>query len=333
MLQRITRWFRRKQNTARVDAPYVLPSDDPEVSPIVVEEPDEVQVAEVASLNSALLSRITPDQTGYSVRTRAVIEMKNGLGDLGAHVRSLGQRLQAQTLGQARLLEALTNLPTMLREVIPNGEEQNRALAAMKLALDEQADANRQFVEALKPLPEFVRAAGDLPETARKQVSALEQLTEQIQSGNTAAREQSEQVKIMVETMAQNDATKGQQVHGMVEQLTRFQRAQLKQQIGAIKAGQEALASQRRHQAELERNQQSRLNLIQREQAQVYLKLEEHFRSSARRQLLVTGLAAVLAIGALVFVALLAVGALGDDKPAPQAEIERNIPAGTVVSR
>jgi hypothetical protein len=333
MLQRITRWFRRGKADRTVEQPYVLPSDDPEVSPIIVEEPDEVHLAEVASLNSALLARITPDASGMSVRTRAVVEIKSGLEDLGSHVRSLGQRLQAQTMSNARLIEALSNLPQMLREVIPNGEEQNRALCAMKLALDEQTEANRHFVEALKPLPEFVRAAGNLPETARKQMWAMEQLTEQMEKGNLAAQAQSEQVKVMVETLAQQETAKGAQVQGMVEQLTRFQRAQLRQQVNALKAGQEAMASQRRHQAELERTQQSKLNMIQREQGQNFLRLEEHFKSNARRQMAITGIAAALAIGALVFVALLATGLFKDDQPSPIPEAERNIPAGTVVSR
>jgi chromosome segregation ATPase len=236
-------------------------------------------------------------------------------------------------MSNARLIEALTGLPQMLREVIPSSEEQTRALAAMKLALDEQAEANRQFVEALKPLPEFVRAAANLPETARKQMWALEQLTSQLEQGSNAAREQGEQVKVMVETLVQQNAEKGAQVQGMVENLARYQRAQLRQQVNALKAGQEALASQRRHQAELERAQQSRLNLIQRQQAQSFERLEEHFRSGARRQMVITGIAAVLAIGALVFAALVASGVFGGSKPAPQAEAERRIPAGAVVSR
>lgn len=333
MLQRITRWFRRSKPAAQVSAPYELPSDDPSISPIVVEERDEVQLAEVASLNSALLSRVMPDPAGVSVRTRAVVEIKSGLEDLGSHVRSLGQRLQAQTMSNARLIEALSNLPQMLREVIPSSEEQNRVLAAMKMAMDEQSEANRQFIDALKPLPEFVKAAADLPETARKQVAALEQMTSQLEQGNNAAREQGEQVKVMVETLAQQNADKGQQVQGMVENLARYQRAQLRQQVNALKAGQEALASQRRHQAELERTQQSKLNLIQREQAQNFLRLEEHFRTGARRQLVITGIAAALAIGALVFVALLASGVFRGEKPAPQAETERNIPADAVVEK
>lgn len=333
MLQRITRWFRRNKSGAPVETPYTLPSDDPEVSPILVEDRSEVQLAELSTLNSALLARVPAESPGYSVRTRAVVEIKSGLEDLGSHVRSLGQRLQAQTLSNARLIETLANLPQMLREVIPSSEEQTRALAAMKLALDEQAEANRQFVDALKPLPEFVKAAANLPETARKQMWALEQLTSQLEAGNNAAREQSDQVKVMVETLVTQDAEKGARMQGMVENLARYQRAQLRQQVGAIKAGQEALASQRRHQAELERTQQSRLNLIQREQARNFERLEQHFRVGTRRQMIVTGVAAALAIGALVFVAMLAAGMIGGDKPSPQAEAERNIPAGTVVSR
>jgi len=332
MFKRITGWFRRKSPASVALPQYVLPSDDPEISPIPVEDASDVQMAEVASLNSRLLSPVSADSAGWSVRTRAVVEMKNGLGDLGSHVRSLGQRLQAQTMGQQRLLEALTNLPLMLRDVIPSGEEQTKALAAMKLALDEQADANRQFVDALKPLPEFVRAAANLPETARKQMWALEKLTEQLEAGNQQATEHGQQVKVLVESLTENNGQNAQQMQGMVEQLTRFQRAQLKQQAAALRGGQAALASQRKHQIEMEKSQQSRLSAIAHTQAQSLHRLEENFRRSTRMQLVVTAAAALLAILALAAVAFVLSTANSSDTP-PQAEVQRHIPAGAVVSK
>lgn len=332
MLKRLTGWFRRKAPASTTQSQYVLPSDDPEVSPIPIEDASDVQMAEVASLNSRLLSPVGTDAAGWSVRTRAIVEMKNGLGDLGSHVRSLGQRLQAQTMGQQRLLEALTNLPMMLRDVIPSGEEQTKALAAMKMALDEQADANRQFVEALKPLPEFVRAAANLPEAAKKQMWALEKLTEQLEAGNREATEQGQQVKVLVESLAENNGKNAQQMQGMVEQLTRFQRAQLKQQAAALRGGQAALASQRKHQIEMEKSQQSRLSAIAHTQAQSLHRLEENFRRSTRTQLAVTAAAALLAVLALAAVAFVLSTGSGSDTPR-QAEAERNIPPGAVVSK
>ena len=149
MFKKLTRMFRKKT----VEETYELPSDNPEINPILVEDDDEIPPEEVVMLNSRLLAPVNPmDPSSMSVRTRAVVEMKNGLTDLGQHIRMLGQRLHAQSMGQSKLIEALSNLPEVLKDVLPNADEQNRALGALKLAMDEQTDANRTFVDALKRL-------------------------------------------------------------------------------------------------------------------------------------------------------------------------------------
>ncbi|MHC4839871.1 MAG: hypothetical protein ACYTDT_02780, partial [Planctomycetota bacterium] len=203
MFKFVTKMFRKKPQPEAVESTYELPSDDPEINPVLVQEiGDSVQLQEVASLNSQLLAPVTPNApSAMSVRTRAVFEMNNGIQDLSDHVRSLGQRLHAQSMGQAKLVEVLTGLPSILKEALPDKHEQNNALAALKLAMDEQNNNNKAFVDALKPLPKFVEAAANLPETARKQMWAMNELTKQLETSNDEAREQSSQVKLMVETI------------------------------------------------------------------------------------------------------------------------------------
>ncbi|MBZ0138041.1 MAG: hypothetical protein K8I27_16920 [Planctomycetes bacterium] len=335
MFKKLTRMFRKKTSH---EAPYELPSDNPELNPILVEDDDEIPSEEVVMLNSRLLAPVNPmDPAGMSVRTRAVVEMKNGLTDLGSHIRMLGQRLHAQSMGQAKLIEALSNLPATLKDVLPNPEEQNRALGALKLALDEQTDANRTFVDALKPLPQFVSSMANLPETAKKQMWAINELTKQLEEGNTQAREQGDQVKVMVETLAQSNGQKSEELQKTVEELTRFQKAQLKQAALAVKSNELARHSQRRHHTEIARNQQSRLTTLQRDQSRYFNRLEEHFKRSARNQYALTGVAVLLAVTALTFAALIATGvvSLGDKNPQNTAEtqIERPTDNDAIVSK
>jgi hypothetical protein len=332
MFKFVTRLFRKQP--AEI-AEYQLPSDDPGLNPIVVEETEEIPMEEVVALNSRLLAPVNPlDPANMSARSRAVVEIKTGLNDLGDHIRSLGQRLHAQSMGQAKLIEALSALPETLKSVLPNVEEQNRALGALKLALDEQAGANRTFVDALKPLPEFVQTMANLPETAKKQMWAINELTRQLEAGNVQAAQQSEQVKVMVETLSAGNEAKATELKQAVGELTKFQRAQLKQHALAVKSSEMARLSQRRHQTEVSRTQQSRLNAMQRDQSRHFNHLQENFRRSSRMQLTLTGVAIVLAAAALMFAALMAGGVfkLGAASQ-PTAEAPRVVDSDAVVSR
>jgi chromosome segregation ATPase len=336
MFKFVTRIFRKRSDN---NAPeYRLPSDDPELNPILVEDDGEdLAVHEVAALNSQLLARVNPlDPAGMSVRTRAIVEMKNGLGDLASHIRTLGQRLHAQSMGQSKLIEALSALPQTIKEVIPNGEAQTNALAAMKLALDDQTAANRQFVEALKPLPDFVAAAANLPETARKQMWALNELTKQLEEGNRATKEQGDQVKVMVETLSAGNTEQKAEISATLEQLANLQKTQLKHTVLAVKSNELARQSQRKHQSELLRANQSRLTAIHRDQVTHLGRIEEHFKASSRRQMVLAGVAAGLAVGALVLTALVATGVVklpgGDSAPAV-AQPERVVDKDAVVGK
>lgn len=332
MFKFVTRLFRKQP--AEFEQ-YHLPSDDPGLNPIVVEETEDIPMEEVVTLNSRLLAPVNPlDPANMSARSRAVVEIKTGLNDLGDHIRMLGQRLHAQSMGQSKLIEALSILPATLKEVLPNVEEQNRALGALKLALDEQAGANRTFVEALKPLPEFVQTMANLPEAAKQQMVAITDLTKQLEAGNVKATEQSEQVKVMVETFSAGQGAQTTVLQGAVEELTKFQKAQLKQQALAVKSNELARRSQLRHQTEISRTQQSRLTAIQRDQSRHFNHLQEHFRKSSRVQMALTGVAIVLAVAALTFAALIAGGVFKFGGTAqPTAEAPRVVDSDAVVSR
>lgn len=333
MFKKLTRMFRKKHE----EDVYELPSDNPEINPILVEDDDEIPPEEVVMLNSRLLAPVNPnDPSSMSVRTRAVVEMKSGLNDLGAHIRMLGQRLHAQSMGQAKLIEALSNLPETLKEVLPNAEEQNRALGALKLALDEQTEANRTFVDALKPLPQFVSTMANLPETAKKQMWAINELTKQLEEGNSQAKEQGEQVKVMVETLAAANGQKSEELQKTVEELTKFQKAQLKQAALAVKSSELARRSQRRHHTEIARSQQSRLNSMQRDQSRYFNRIEEHFKRSARTQLVLTGAAGLIAIAALTFAVLMGSGVIeigGKAQPTAETQTDRPVDDSAVVAK
>lgn len=337
MFKFVTRMFKKSETEAQ-EAPYQLPSDDPEVNPILVEDDgDEIPAEEVVMLNSRLLAPVNPlDPSNMSVRTRAVVEMKTGLNDLGSHIRMLGQRLHAQSMGQAKLIEALSILPATLQQVLPNMEEQNRVLGAMKLALDEQSESNHIFVEALKPLPTFVAAVANLPETAKKQMWAINELTKQLEDGNNHTREQSEQVKVMVETLTQSNDTKADELKNAVGELSKYQKAQLKQAALAVKSSELARRSQRRHQADISRTQQNRLSTIQRDQSRHFNRIEEHFKRTSRMQFAMTSIAVVLAVAALTFATLLATGTVklpGTQQPTAQAQPAQPVDESAVVSR
>jgi chromosome segregation ATPase len=337
MFKLVTRMFRKKTDKPAAD--YQLPTDDPEVNPILVEDDgEELAPQEAATLNSQLLVPInTLDPAAMSVRTRAIVEMKNGLGDLASHIRVLGQRLHAQSMGQSKLIEALTRLPQTIKDVIPSGEAQTNALAAMKIALEDQSNANRQFVDAMKPLPEFMKSVANLPETARKQMWAITQLTEQLDRSNDAVKEQGDQVKVMVEKLASGNDERSAELSATLEQLANLQKTQVKQTTLAVKSSELARKSQRRHQTEALTTQQTRLAAMQRDQSRHFNRIEEHFKTSARRQFAMTAVAVGLAIGAVTLAVLMATGTikLTDTSPVRTAETptERAVDSNAVVGK
>lgn len=334
MFKFVTKIFSKKkttEDTEDVSLNYELPSDDPGVNPVLIQEVgDSIQLQEVASLNSQLLAPAQIDGSGMSVRTMAVFEMKNGIHDLSDHVRALGQRLHAQSMGQAKLVEVLTGLPAILKDALPDKHAQNNALGALKLAMDEQNNSNKAFVDALKPLPKFVEAAANLPETARKQMWAMNELTKQLEESNDEAREQSKDVKLMVETIVEQNGEKADQVKKVVENLTKYQKAQLKQAALTLKSSEVARKQAGKHQQQVQRGQQNRMASMQRDQSRHFNRIEEHFKRSSRRQLMATGLAVGLAVVATTFAALVATGIIdfGGEAKAPVA-VEQSDRAGT----
>ncbi|MDC1142549.1 hypothetical protein OAU50_05625 [Planctomycetota bacterium] len=339
MLKFVTKMFRKKPEPQVSEPVYELPSDNPELNPVLVQEAgDSVQMQDVASLNSQLLATIpTSDSAGMSVRTRAVFDMKTGIQDLSDHVRSLGQRLHAQSMGQAKLVEVLTGLPAILKDALPDKHEQNNVLGALKLAMDEQNDSNKAFVDALKPLPKFVEAAANLPETARKQMWAMNELTKQLEDSNDEAREQSSHVKMMVETLVEQNGEKSEEVKRVVDDLTKYQKAQLKQAALTLKSNEAARKAAHKHQGQVQRDQQNRMSVMQRDQSRHFNRIEDHFKRSSRRQLWATGVAVCLAVVATAFAALIATGVLdfGMDSKAPVATDAQERPAtdGAVVEK
>lgn len=335
MLSFITRLFKKRPASMRVN--YVLPSDNPDDNPVFVADGDSVELTEVASLNSRLLAPVDPmGMGGVSVRTRALIEMKNGFQDLATHVRSLGQRLHSQSMGQSRLIETLTKLPTMLREVIPNGEDQTRALASLKVALDEQACANQIVIEALKPLPAFVTAVCDLPIAAKQQVVALDELTKELERTNNEARTQSEQVKVMVESFVTNEKGKSEELKEAVVRLEEYQKAQLTGVQAQAQAAEAQRRSQRRHHVEVARKQAEHLASLNREQGRYFARMEEQMSKSARRMMWVAGSAVGAAVVAVMFAVLMATGVINlheDPKVAAPAEKTTRNVGDAVVSR
>jgi hypothetical protein len=334
MLNFMTKMFRKKDDTTEH---YTLPSDDPEINPILVEDTGEdLALDEVASLNSQLLMP-TPqiDAAGMSVRTRAVVEMKHGLNDLASHIRVLGQRLHAQSMGQTKLIEALSNLPHTIKEAVPGVEEQTNALAAVKLALDDQTRASRTFIEALRPLPQFMQAVSKLPEAAQQQMLAITELTRQLDEGNRATKEQGEQVRVMVEKLTTQGEERSVQVKEAVTVMTKLQKAQLKQAALAAKAQEASRASQRRRHTEMVETQQQRLTAMQRDQGRHFGRIEEHFRRSSKRQIAFTGAAVGLAVGSLVLAVMVMTGLVklpvGEATPTAVQETERNVDGSAVV--
>ncbi len=337
MLKFITRLFRKRSSSQPLDK-YELPSDNPDSNPVIVVDEDGVDVTEVASINSRLLASVDScGMPGMSVRTRALVEMKNGFQDLATHIRSLGQRLHSQSLGQSRLIETLSKLPTMLREVIPNGEDQTRALCALKIALDDQASANQIMIESLKPLPAFVSAVCDLPIAAKQQVVALDELTKELERTNNEARTQSDQVKVMVESLVTNEKDKSEELKTAVQSLEQYQQAQLKAAQMQLKSAEMTRRSQRRHHVEVSRKQAEQLAALNREQGRYFSRMEDQMGKSARRMLWVAGSAVGVAVVSMLIAALLATGVidLGLGNPAqPVQAVQPSRETGNaVVSR
>jgi 3-oxoacyl-(acyl-carrier-protein) synthase len=164
---------------------------------------------------------------------------------------------------------------------------------------------------------------------------AINELTKQLETGNSQAIEHSEQVKVMVETLAQANGQKSEELQKTVEELTKFQKAQLKQAALAVKSSELARRSQRRHHSEIARTQQSRLSTMQHDQSRYFNRIEEHFKRSARTQFILTGAAGLIAIAALTFAVLMGSGVIDlGSKAQPTAGTPAERPAdGSVVSR
>jgi hypothetical protein len=276
MFGSITRWLRRKPSD-EVEGRYVLPSDDPELSPITITD----QSAELLPAECEL-----PLEAAPSASARNVAAVQDGLAELASQVRTLGQRVQAQAIGNARLLEALNALPTALRDAMPGGTDHTLALNAMRDALAENAGTNSRLCEALTPLQHLAA----MPAKAEAQLDAL-------------------------------------------QQVARHQRRQVKQQMIALRAGKEVVASQRKHYTEMETSSQARLGAIQHESAQNFFKLEQHLRRSTRMQLAATCAAIMLALGSLTAAAFAFNGETPEPVPARQAVDERNFPKDTLVQK
>jgi hypothetical protein len=272
MFGSISRWLRRR-SADEAAGRYVLPSDDPELSPITITD----QSAELLPAECEL-----PLEAAPSASVRTVAAVQDGLAELASQVRTLGQRVQAQAMGNARLLEALQDLPNSLRSAMPGGADHSGALDAMREAMAASAASTARLCEALAPLR-------DLPAKATEQLTAM-------------------------------------------RQVARHQRRQLKQQMMALRAGKEVVASQRKHYTEMETTSQSRLGAIQHESAQSFFKLEQHLRRGARMQLAATCAAIVLAVCALAVV-FAQPGSESDTEPAPYAVQQRNIPKDTLVQK
>lgn len=276
MFGSITRWLRRKPSD-EVESRYVLPSDDPELNPITISD-------ESAELLPAEIEPLSAPAPSASARTVAAVQ--DGLAELASQVRTLGQRVQAQAIGNARLLEALNALPTALRDAMPGGADHTGALNAMRDALAENASTHSRLCEALTPLQHLAA----MPAKAEAQL----------------------------ETM---------------KQVARHQRRQVKQQMIAMRAGKEVIASQRKHYAEMETSSQARLGAIRHESAQNFFKLEQHLRRSTRMQLAATCAAILLALGSLTAAAIAFNSGTPEPAPTRQAVDERNFPKDTLVQK
>ncbi|MDH5642103.1 MAG: hypothetical protein OEY28_12500, partial [Nitrospira sp.] len=166
------------------------------------------------------------------------------------------------------------------------------------------------FVEALRPLPAFLKTAAHLPLAAQKQMEAIGKLTEQLDQSNKEAQEQSEQVKVMVETLSKTGSEKDEKIEGMVTNLEKYQRMQAKQAALAVKSNELARRSQRRASEDLQLTQMARLDAMQRDQSRHFNRIEEHFRRGSKRQMWITSVAVIAAIAALALVGLFSTGVL-----------------------
>ncbi|MCC6573650.1 MAG: hypothetical protein IT462_07655 [Planctomycetes bacterium] len=323
----ITRLFKKPVTVAKDigedTVVYMLPSDNPAMNPLQIHEAEGVIGAEdVATLNSRLLAPV--GGAGVSVRTRALVEMKNGFQDLASHVRGLGQRLHAQTLGQSRLIETLTALPTLLQQMIPNGEEQNRALAALKMAMDEQADAHRVFVDALRPLPDFINAVASMPAQAQQQINALSRLTDQLEQNGLETKAQSDQVRVMVENISVANQQANARADAQAQTLQNFQRANLKGVSLQLKSAELGRKSMRRYHQDMARRNSAQMAALQREQGRYFNRLEEHVGRVARRSSQMAFVGAIMGVIGLVFTVLMMTGAIRLGGPSPSPTVVEN---------
>ena len=164
MLGSITRWLSRKSPRENV-ARYVLPTDDPELTPITVaDESTELSPQDIGPMEDAIARAPT---TG---------ELKQGLGELAVQVRALGQRVQAQNIGHERLLAALEAMPAALKGALPAHAGQAEALRALQAALAANAAANARLCQAVEPL---ARASANMPLAAKEQLAVLQQVAKQ----------------------------------------------------------------------------------------------------------------------------------------------------------
>ena len=119
----------------------------------------------------------------------------------------------------------------------------------------------------------------------------------------------------------------------MVEQMTKYQRAGLKQAFIANQQQDAVRKSQRRHHAELEHVQSAKLASIQKEQARQFAAMEGHLTRSAKRQSILAGAAVAVAAVAAALMMLVATGVIrvGDSAQGmAQTEAERRVPDAVV---
>jgi hypothetical protein len=124
----------------------------------------------------------------------------------------------------------------------------------------------------------------------------------------------------MVETIVEQNGDKADQVKEVVENLTKYQKAQLKQAAMTLKSNEAARKSAHKHQSQVQREQHNRMASMQRDQSRHFNRIEEHFKRSSRRQLWATGVAVSLAVVATIFAALVATGVL-DLGTEPQSSV------------
>jgi hypothetical protein len=185
-------------------------------------------------------------------------------------------------------------------------------------------------------LPAFVTAVCDLPIAAKQQVVALDELTKELERTNNEARTQSNQVKVMVESLVTNEKGKSEELKEAVVRLEEYQKAQLTGVQAQAQAAEAQRRSQRRHHVEVARKQAEHLASLNREQGRYFTRMEEQMSKSARRMMWVAGSAVGAAVVAVMFAVLMATGVINlNEEPkvaAPAEKTVRNV-GSAVVSR